>query len=573
MNRGANYFMRVLLFGVLVAGCDKDPVSIGSMESHRAGLLSVAGLSEGTWSVNGNLNTARFGHRAALLPNGDVLVAGGSDGSKSVSSAELYRAATGTWSYTGSMNTVRERFTATLLPNGQVLVAGGENGFSALASAELYDPASGTWSYAGSMSSARESHTATLLSNGKVLVVGGGDHTCLTGCGPYASAELYDPASRTWSLTGSMRSPRLNHRETLLRSGKVLVAGGYDGECCDGMGVWASAELYDPVTGAWSATGSMATGRGAHTLTLLQDGRVLVVGGGKNNLSACVALAEIYDPATGTWSTAGTMTTARCVHTATLLRNGSVLIAGGGSSSTPAVASAELYDPSSSAWTTIASMANVRWFHTATLLSGSAGVLVAGGAGGGGMGQSEFYATLDNTPPVTTINSAVDGNGAAIASGGATLSASIEFTFSGTDAVGVVGFQCSLDASPYVACSSPATYSVLAVGPHAFGVSAMDAAGNTSAQTSFAWSVVTPAEATQNLIGAIATMGLPAAVANSLSAPLNNFNPSNLTAACGKLNAFVNQVNAKVQNGQLTPSAAGQLLQAANAIKASLGCA
>lgn len=178
----------------------------------------------------------------------------------------------------------------------------------------------------------------------------------------------------------------------------------------------------------------------------------------------------------------------------------------------------------------------------------------------------------DITAPVTTINSVVDGNGATIAGGGSTLSGSIAFTFSGTDAVGVVGFRCSFDAAPYVTCSSAATYSGLAVGPHAFGVRALDAAGNIATPATFAWSVVTPAQAVQDLIGAIAAMGLPVGVANSLSAPLNNFNPSNLTAACGKLDAFINQVNAKLQNGQLTPAIAAQLLQAANAIKASLGC-
>jgi len=84
--------------------------------------------------------------------------------------------------------------------------------------------------------------------------------------------------------------------------------------------------------------------------------------------------------------------------------------------------------------------------------------------------------------------------------------------------------------------------------------------------------VVTPAQAVQNVIATIASLGLPAGVANSLSAPLNNINTNNLTAACGKLNAFVNEVNTKLQNGQLTLPEASQLLQAANAIKASLGC-
>jgi Regulator of chromosome condensation (RCC1) repeat len=178
----------------------------------------------------------------------------------------------------------------------------------------------------------------------------------------------------------------------------------------------------------------------------------------------------------------------------------------------------------------------------------------------------------DITPPVTTINSAVDGNGAPIASGGATLSSSIAFTFTGTDAVGVVGFQCSLDAAPYVTCSSPETYSALVVGTHTFRVSAADAAGNVSIPASFTWAVVTPAQATQNLITTITSMGLPTGVANSLIAPLKNIDTNHLAPACGKLNAFVSQVNFDVQTGQLTMAAASQLLQAANAILASLGC-
>jgi hypothetical protein len=117
------------------------------------------------------------------------------------------------------------------------------------------------------------------------------------------------------------------------------------------------------------------------------------------------------------------------------------------------------------------------------------------------------------------------------------------------------------------------TANFLAAGPCTI---AADQAGNaaylSALEQTQSITVVTPAQATQNLIGTIAGMGLPAGVANSLSAPLNNFNPSNLTAACGKLNAFINQVNAKVQNGQLTMAAGSQLFQAAKAITASLGC-
>src|SRR6267143_974733 len=128
-----------------------------------------------------------------------------------------------TFNNTGSLGSARRNHTATLLPNGKVLVAGGfDNSGNGLASAELYDPASGTWSAAGSLTTARYSHTATLLPNGKVLVAGGLDSSNNAS----ASAELYDPASGSWSATGSLGTARENHTATLLPNGKVLVAGG-----------------------------------------------------------------------------------------------------------------------------------------------------------------------------------------------------------------------------------------------------------------------------------------------------------------------------------------------------------
>jgi N-acetylneuraminic acid mutarotase len=142
------------------------------------------------------------------------------------------------------LNTARYDQTATLLPSGKVLVAGGQNtNYSAiLASAELYDPASGTWTVTGSMHTARRSHRATLLDNGQVLVVGGENYVSL------ASAELYDPASGTWTTTGSLNTPRRWHTVTLLPNGKVLVAGGQN---LQPVSILASAELYDPTSGTW----------------------------------------------------------------------------------------------------------------------------------------------------------------------------------------------------------------------------------------------------------------------------------------------------------------------------------
>jgi hypothetical protein len=289
-----------------------------------------------------------------------VLVAGGqrgwtpSAGDDTLASAELYDPATGTWTATGSMTTPRGDHTATLLSDGRVLVAGGTNDLTTNlnqgASAELYDPSTGTWAPTGSMDTPLSGHTATLLPNGKVLVVGGG-----TGSGLSASAELYDPGTGTWTATGSMATPRWYHTATLLTDGKVLVAGGYGGWTASGGDVHlasAEAELYDPATGTWSATGSMGTPRALHTATLLSDGRVLVAAGASALVwggDTLLASAELYDPGTGTWTATASMVAPREWYTATLLPDGVVLVAGGegGASKNEWQPTAELYDPGS----------------------------------------------------------------------------------------------------------------------------------------------------------------------------------------------------------------------------------
>jgi hypothetical protein len=152
-------------------------------------------------------------------------------------SAELYDPTNGHWIATGSMTTARDgHHTATLLPNGQVLAAGGlgADGVTTLASAELYDPATGLWRTTGSMVTPRSIHTATLLPNGQVLLAGG-----LNGNIYLAHAELYDPATGVWMATADMLTARCRHTATLLESGEVLVAGGVRNG-----GTLRGAELY-----------------------------------------------------------------------------------------------------------------------------------------------------------------------------------------------------------------------------------------------------------------------------------------------------------------------------------------
>jgi hypothetical protein len=334
----------------------------------------------------------RWNHAATLLGDGRVLVVGGGN------AAELYDPGTGRWTATGSTTLADSFVTATFLTDGRVLAVGG----SGLGKAALYDPATGLWTATGSMAEAHSFHTATLLRDGRVLVVGGYAIEESPCCASLSAAELYDPISGRWTATASMATARQGHSATLLPDGTVLVAGGDPGG--DGNPL-ASAELYDPSRGQWTGTGSMGEARSAFTATLLGDGKVLVAGGrGAAGGDESLASAELYDLNSRAWTATGGMAEARsnvhcgwlsCGHMATLLPDGMVLVAGGGNdpNGANALASAELYDPGSGSWTATASMVVARVGSTATLLLDGT-VLVAGGDFSGGpedLASAELY--------------------------------------------------------------------------------------------------------------------------------------------------------------------------------------
>jgi N-acetylneuraminic acid mutarotase len=272
------------------------------------------------------------------------------------------------WASTGSLASTRHGHTATLLNNGKVLVAGGFSGSTPLTTAEVYDPATGTWSPTGSMAVPRGyRHTATLLNNGKVLVAGG-----YNGSTPVAAAEVYDPVAGTWSAAGSMSRARELHTATLLNNGKVLVAGGRDQ-----YSYFGTAEVYEPASGTWSATASMSVSRAYYTATLLPNGKVLVAAGFAGGTGYATS-AEVYDPASGTWSAAGSTASRYSDHAAALLSNGKVLVSGGHGGNAGWLAVAEVYDPTTNTWSKTASMTSARQHHTATLLPNDK-LLVAGG--------------------------------------------------------------------------------------------------------------------------------------------------------------------------------------------------
>ncbi|MGF6508218.1 kelch repeat-containing protein [Paraburkholderia sp. 32] len=236
----------------------------------------------------------------------------------------------------------------------------------------------GEWLPADALNQARFRHTATLLRDGKVLVAGG-----YRG-GVLSVAELYDPLSNTWSTTGSLGEARQLHTATVLPDGKVLVAGGTGPTT-----LRSSAELFDPTTGIWSQTGSMAHARDSHTATMLPDGRVLVAGG-EDDSGNEESSAELYDPASGTWAPTGSLNQARQSHTATLLADGRVLVSGG-LGTAGRLSSCELYDPSTGTWAQTGSMSQARTLFAATLLA-SGKVLVSGGYNGvDAMSGAELY--------------------------------------------------------------------------------------------------------------------------------------------------------------------------------------
>jgi hypothetical protein len=230
---------------------------------------------------------------------------------------------------------------------------------------------------------------------------------------------------------GSMSTARENHTATLLNNGMVLVTGGGSGAA----GVLASAELYDPTAGTFALTGSMSTARESHTATLLANGMVLIAGG--DNGSGPVASAELYNPATGTFSPVGSMSAARENHTATLLYNGMVLIAGGASSGGSLLATAELYNPATGIFTLTASMSTARENHTAVSLF-NALVLIAGGDNGNGaLSSAELYDPNAGTFTLTgSLTAGRESHTATLLNGGTVLIAGGSTSSSGSALAG-----------------------------------------------------------------------------------------------------------------------------------------
>jgi len=353
--------------------------------NYSASAAVLVTTTPSSFTPTGNVRHLRVFHTATLLADGRALVAGGDSGEaycySGTDSAELYDPVAGSFALAENMTVARYAQTSTLLQNGKVLVAGG---FSVapdsclfdfpppLNSAELYDPSNDSFAPTGNLAGERGGHTATPLKDNTVLIAGGGksggDRSPFLGDG-LSTAEIYDPATGVFTSTGSMATGRVGQTATLLASGEVLIAGGVASAL---SGPVATAELYDPATKAFIPTGNMTTPRAGQTATVLQDGRVLIIGGRIDQTSLAADTAEIYDPATHTFVAAGSMSVGRWAHTATLLPNGTVLVVGGGT------LIAEIYDVSTGLFYPSALTEVERSGHSATLLQNGKVIVIGG---------------------------------------------------------------------------------------------------------------------------------------------------------------------------------------------------
>jgi len=318
----------------------------------------------GTVVSTGNITAIRFDHAAALLGNGQVLIVGGIERNGAMQpTAELFNPATGRFSQTTKPQSPHGwGVTATVLRDGKVLVAGGSTGCGSpcyTAAAELYEPSTGTFVLTGNMTVPRAGARALLLPTGDVLLVGG---TEISESSSTATAELYHPATGTFSSVGAIDLPDPTQL-LLLKNGRVLVVGS------------SEADLYDPSTKQFTATGKMTIPRTKFGAAVLPDGRVLIVGGQSGGpWGERVTSTQIYDPATGRFTPGPDLHLKRfkLAKAVVPLKNGRVLVAGGADEP-------EVYDPASGAFIpVVGTRLDGFCFSTATLLSDGS-VLLAGG--------------------------------------------------------------------------------------------------------------------------------------------------------------------------------------------------
>ena len=325
------------------------------------GLISTSKTTRVSWNNPGSFSPAgamRMGraahtatalHRSAKDQETRVLIAGGGGGTLLTplgsNSTEIFSPLQHNTVAGPTMTSDRALHAATLLPDGTVLICGGtDSAGNVTTHAEIYDPISNSFTTTATMLQPRVGHAATLLDNGLVLVTGGlanytNPLTNLIAVLNTAqdTGELFDPASGQWlAVPGTMASAHSGHAQTPLPDGRVLISGGIQGGQPGPLGLQLplytqSCSIYDPATNAFSTTGSMATPRAFHGASVLANGDVLVTGG--SVVTAVFGLVSGSDSCerwNGTsWTGSGPLSIPVTNHTQLTAEDGTAIVIGG----------------------------------------------------------------------------------------------------------------------------------------------------------------------------------------------------------------------------------------------------
>lgn len=324
---------------------------------------STASAASG-WAPTGDMAAARRAHAAVTLPDGRVLAISGFGAAGEVPGAELYDPRTGTWGAAAPPLIPRHYAAATLLADGRVLLSGGFTDAGVTASSEVYDPAANTWTATGALARPRNGHSAVQLPDGRVLVMGGSDGAR----NGIAEAERYDPATGSWSDAGSLSVGREWGNAATLPGGRILYAGGYSSN--PSLTFHAAADVFDPATSSWTAVAPMAEPRAQGGGVVLPGGRALVAAGVSR--TGFVSGTELYDAAAGTWTTAARIPVQGNVTVAVPLGGRRALVAADGSATTP------VFDDATGTWSMAHQMSTRRTLMTLTRLADGR-ILAAGG--------------------------------------------------------------------------------------------------------------------------------------------------------------------------------------------------
>lgn len=404
------HLLGLSILALAIAACESDATDASTTSS--ASSSSGTGGAGGTkpmpaadptgFRATAPLAKGRTHHTATLLEDGRVLVVGGETGSGTpLAEVELFDPTTEAWTKLAPLPEGRSNHTATRLADGRVLIVGGglnsaigiPSGEGVLASALLFDPATSAFTAVGSMTDPRAGHLATLLADGRVLVAGGATDEVGTPCTQIpncatgkalASAEVFDPATSTFTKVGDMTTPRLASFITTLASGTALVAGGAD----DTDSV-TNVDLFDATANTFAATAPLLHDRLYLSGSTLGSGRVLVVAGKNANVSPLKS-TELYDPTAETWTAGPNVDGVRTAAAVVTLQSGNAISIGGYDQLTnKSIPSVELFDDAAGTWTVLPPLAKGRAIATATLLLDGR-VLVVGGSGPSALSACEI---------------------------------------------------------------------------------------------------------------------------------------------------------------------------------------